>query len=184
MRFATLLGALLAAAAPLSVEAVNNMVFAHYMLGDPGADVWAATIKAAKAAGIDGFALNAASTYDDAPQALTEAYAAAEAAGGFNMFISFDMGASTFDVNTVASWINAHKNSSAQLMIKDKPFVSTFEGCTFATNGEWSSVEQQTGALYLMPSFSYCGDVATTSKMLSSIDGACESPRACLYAQA
>jgi len=170
MRFAALIAGALLSLAP-SVLAVDKLVFAHYMLGEPGADVWATTIANAQAAGIDAFALNAASTYGDASNAISQAYTAAEKAG-FKMFISFDMGASTFDVNTVASWINAHKDSSAQLEVDGKPFVSTFEGCDFHTGGSWNSVKSSTGDLYLVPSFSYCGDASAVSSALSYIDGA------------
>lgn len=51
---------------------------------------WATDIALAKAAGIDGFALNMGSDYWQ-PARVADAYAAAAAAGGFTVFLSLDM---------------------------------------------------------------------------------------------
>ena len=53
-------------------------------------DVWEHDVRTAKAAGIDGFALNIGPQDHHTDEQLTLAYQAAERVGGFVMFISFE----------------------------------------------------------------------------------------------
>lgn len=82
----------------------------------------------AKAAGIDAFALNIGPDVTNAQ--LGFAYASA-AKIGIKVFISFDFNDGLFsisDPNAVGERIKAFKDNPAQLIVDDKPFVSTFAG--------------------------------------------------------
>jgi len=149
---------------------------------------WSSDISLAQAAGIDGFALNAGPSDSYGEEQVALAYAAAEGTG-FVMFISFDMVCfftqhyrlpsdrlqccGSWTVDQVAAWINATKDSSAQLKVDGKPFVSTFEGPSFASS--WASVIAQTGEIFLVPDWTSLGP-AGLSQHLSKIFGACEFP--------
>jgi hypothetical protein len=148
-------------------------VFAHYMVGNTYGQTttkWTTDITAAKNVGIDGFALNIGTDdYTDAQLAL--AYEVAETVG-FDLFISFDMQASSWDATTVSGYINLYKNSSAQFKVNDLPFVSTFEGPSWASN--WATVRSSTGGIYLVPDWASLGATQVGAQK-SLIDGACES---------
>ncbi|KAJ9165719.1 Glycoside hydrolase [Coniochaeta hoffmannii] len=145
---------------------MSRQVFAHYMVGicdGQTQDQWAHEIQTAKAAGIDGFALNIGpSDYWTQPQ-LHNAYAAAEQVGGFVLFISFDMAAGNWSVQQVVDLVNTYKNSRAQLKVDGKPFVSTFEGPGWADN--WNAVRQQTGGIFLVPDWSSLGAHGVAGKL-------------------
>lgn len=82
----------------------------------------------AKAAGIDAFALNFGP--DVADTILEYAYDSAERVG-IKVFFSFDFNSglySTGDPATVGDRIKAFKDKPAQLVVDNKPFVSTFAG--------------------------------------------------------
>ncbi|KAI5798143.1 glycoside hydrolase [Pyronema domesticum] len=158
----------------LSTAMASNerKVFAHYMVcltyGQTASD-WALDISTAKAAGIDGFALNAGPNDSFGDQQLDLAYKAAEAAG-FKVFVSFDMGCcGAWDINKVVRWINAYKGSTAQYKVNNVPFVSTFEGPTWAD--QWANVRSQTGGIYLVPDWSSLGPNGIAGQ-LGKIDGA------------
>ncbi|KAA8903854.1 glycoside hydrolase [Sphaerosporella brunnea] len=166
--------ALLAVAPRLNqVLAADRKVFAHYMVGltsGQTADQWASDIAAAKAAGIDGFALNSGPSDSYTLTQLTLAYNAAAAAGNFVMFISFDMACcGAWPVDQVSSFINSYKDHSAQYKVDGKPFVSTFEGPSFADS--WASVKAATGPIYLVPDWSSLGP-SGVAQHLNIIDGA------------
>ncbi|KAL0633373.1 hypothetical protein Q9L58_007747 [Maublancomyces gigas] len=146
-------------------------VFAHYMLGVTNGQVladWNRDITLAKAAKIDGFAINAGPNDAWSVAQLNLAYQSAEA-NAFKLFISFDMlCCGTWPVSQVADFINAHKNSPAQFKVNNQPFVSTFEGTNFVS--QWTQVEQSTGALFLVPSWTSMGP-QTFQSNLNAVDG-------------
>ena len=130
---------------------------------------WQKDISAAKASSVDGFALNIGPNDAWTQTQLQLAYSAAEAAGGFSMFISFDFAAGSWSVDYVASLINQFKGSSAQMKENGATFVSTFEGPYWSDS--WSAVRQQTGGIFLVPTWSSIGAAGVGSK-IGLIDGA------------
>jgi hypothetical protein len=151
----------------------SKMVFAHYMVGITSGQTsaqWATDIKDAIGAGIDGFALNIASIDSYTDTQLGLAYDAA-ASTNFKLFLSFDMAASSWTIDQVVSKINTYKGKTAQLKIDNKPFVSTFEGPSWADN--WAAVRSSTGGIYLVPDWASLGAAGVGSKK-SLIDGACK----------
>jgi hypothetical protein len=129
---------------------------------------WESDIEQAKTAHIDGFALNIApyDTFTDA--ALQKAYAAAESAGNFSLFLSFDyLSEGPWDLQQVITTTNTYKNSPAQFVYQGKPFVSTFEG----TNNlfDWPAIIAGTGC-FAVPSWTSLGP-AGLSPVLDFIDG-------------
>ena len=114
-------------------------VYAHHMVGNTypyGKADWANDISIAKAAGIDGFALNMGSDWWQTAR-VADAYAAAAEAGDFTMFLSLDMTAmacgSVVDAATLVALVNTFAKSSAQTLHNGKVLVSTFSGenCAF-----------------------------------------------------
>ncbi|KAK3401772.1 glycoside hydrolase [Sordaria brevicollis] len=148
-----------------------KMVFAHYMLGltvNHTAKDWDDEIRAAKECGIDGFALNTGPQDHWLNEQLALAYQAAERAGGFVLFISFDF-AFDWPVQQVIDLINRFKYSPAQCIVDGRPFVSTFEGPQWADN--WPLVRQATGDIFLVPDWASLGPHGVAQK-LAYIDGA------------
>ncbi|KAL1412022.1 hypothetical protein Q8F55_003019 [Vanrija albida] len=128
---------------PTEVPRSNSAhyVWAHHMVGltyNYSPSDWSGDVSAAKAYGIDGFALNMGSDYWG-PAQVDSAYAAAEAQGGFKLFLSFDMTSmscgSSADATTLVNLVKAHASSSAQALVNGKVLVSTFAGssCTFGS---------------------------------------------------
>lgn len=76
-----------------------------------------------------------------------------------------------WDINKVVRWINAYKGSTAQYKVNNVPFVSTFEGPTWAD--QWANVRSQTGGIYLVPDWSSLGPNGIAGQ-LGKIDGACK----------
>ncbi|KAK3316639.1 glycoside hydrolase [Apodospora peruviana] len=153
-------------------KSADRKVFAHYMVGitfGQALDVWVHDINTAKQAGIDGFALNIGPSDTHTNEQLQQAYQAAEQAGDFVLFLSFDMACGEWEVNQVADLINHYSNSSAQMVVDGKPFVSTFEGPAWAEN--WNAVREQTGGIFLVPDWSSIGPYGVGEK-LDIIDGA------------
>lgn len=173
----------------------NRKVFAHYLvricafsarvtnpiltsvqvgltLGHSKAQ-WEADICAARQAGIDGFAMNIGPQDPWTKDQLRLAYTAANdvAPGGFGLFISFDMAAGEWKISQVISLINEFKALPAQYEVDGLPLVSTFEGAQWA--GNWDSVRQVTGGIFLVPSWTSIGPHGVFDK-LDVIDGACE----------
>lgn len=118
-----------------------HYVWAHHMVGltySYTQSDWSADVSTAKGYGIDGFALNMGSDYWG-PAQVDSAYAAAEAQGGFKLFLSFDMTSmscgSTADATTLVNLVKAHASSPAQALVNGKVLVSTFAGssCTFGS---------------------------------------------------
>lgn len=130
---------------------------------------WASDLAMAKAAMIDGFAMNIAAGDPNTDRVLAAGYAAAELAGGFKMFLSFDylsMGA--WDAGQVINKINQYKYSSAQFNYRGKPLVSTFEGVGNA--GDWTGIKGATGCFFV-PDWSSLGPEGFASH-LNTADGA------------
>ncbi|CAF0948894.1 unnamed protein product [Rotaria sp. Silwood1] len=107
----------------------NKKVFAHYMVGfayPSDQNFFDGQIKRAKAAGIDGFALNVG--IDDwQPDRVAKALAAAQNNGDFTMFISFDMSSLTFN-NGVLSRFHFAASHPNYFKVNGRPFYSTFAG--------------------------------------------------------
>ncbi|KAJ9123152.1 hypothetical protein QFC22_001345 [Naganishia vaughanmartiniae] len=146
----TATGAVVAGATKIPSSSAAHEVYAHHMVGNTypySQNDWATDVKLAKAASIDGFALNMGSDWWQ-PARVTDAYAAAEAAGGFTMFLSLDMTSlscsSYTDGIVLANLVKAHASSSAQAMWNGKVLVSTFSGenCYFgqgSVNDGWNN---------------------------------------------
>lgn len=142
---------------------------------DQAPSQWDKDISEAKSAGIDGFALNIGTdTYTD--EQLGLAYNAAAAAGGFQLFLSFDMAASSWSVDQVVSLINTYKDNANQHKVDGLPFVSTFEGPNWEG---WDTVRASTGGIFLVPDWSSLGPAGVTAR-LDTIDGACKKDSAVL----
>ncbi|KAK4153837.1 glycoside hydrolase [Chaetomidium leptoderma] len=150
----------------------GRKVFAHYMVGvtcDQTPEQWAHDITCAKAAGIDGFALNIGPSDHWTSTQLEHAYRVAEHFGGFTLFVSFDMAAGCWSVPQVVGVINRFKGSPAQMMVDGRPLVSTFEGPDWAPN--WPVVRNETGDICLIPDWSSLGPHGVGQR-LDLIDGA------------
>ena len=127
---------------------------------------WISDIKAAQAAGIDGFALNIGNDAYTGQQ-LSNAFSAAEAVGSFQMFLSFDYGAypnwQTADVQRLTTQYGV---SSAYFQYYGKPVVSTFEGPD-ASGTDWNVIGAQ---FSLIPSWTSLGP--SFSSRLGQVAGA------------
>jgi len=132
-------------------------------------DDWTADIQAAKAASIDGFALNIANDpYTET--SLTNAYTAAQDEGDFSLFLSFDYGNYPgWTTEEVIGNISAYSSYSSQFRYGDNngPLVSTFEGPDSAT--DWTAVKASTGCFFMPDWTSVQGNFAN---YLSQVDGA------------
>lgn len=130
---------------------------------------WASDIAAAKGAKIDGFAMNIAAGDPNTDKVLSAAYSAAELAGGFKMFLSFDylsMGA--WSAGQAINKINRYKSSSSQFYYQGKPLVSTFEGV--GNIGDWAGIKAATGCFFI-PDWTSLGPAGFASH-LGIADGA------------
>lgn len=150
----------------------DKYVFAHFLAGN-GAHMapadWASDIAMAKAAKIDGFAMNIAAGDPNTDKVLAAAYSAAEIAGGFKMFLSFDyLSVGAWDATQAISKINQYKSSSAQFNYKGKPLVSTFEGV--GNIGDWPAIKRATNCFFI-PDWSSLGPAGFASH-LDIADGA------------
>ncbi|KAK5991477.1 Mutanase [Cladobotryum mycophilum] len=109
----------------------SSLVFCHFMIGIVGGrggpGDYDADMKAAKAAGIDAFALNVGvDPYTDTQ--LGYAYDSA-ANNGMKVFISFDFNwYHTGDAGKVAQMIQTYGSKPAQLKVDGKIFASSFAG--------------------------------------------------------
>jgi glucan endo-1,3-alpha-glucosidase len=153
----------------------SRQVFAHYMLGltsQQGEFQWRKDMEEAKAAGIEGFALNMADEATDPWNAeqLALAYDVADDIG-FGLFLSFDQAVSDFTIDEVIRWINEFKDRNSQVKVNGSPLVSTFEGPGWADN--WAAVREGTGGIYLVPDWESVGPEGV-GKQKDKIDGACK----------
>ncbi|KAJ4364473.1 hypothetical protein N0V83_009067 [Neocucurbitaria cava] len=157
----TLAIGLLAALSPASLaqpieerQATDRYVFAHYMMGivqhRTSSDEFDQEFGLAKAAGIDAFALNFGPDVSDT--ILGYAYDSADRVG-IKVFFSFDFNSglySTSDPATVGNRIKAFKDKPAQLIVDNKPFVSTFAGPGL----DVAAVESAAGAdIFFLPNW-------------------------------
>ncbi|KZV70584.1 glycoside hydrolase family 71 protein [Peniophora sp. CONT] len=173
------------AAPQVEPRADTKYVFAHHIVGNTAPytqATWTNDINLAKNSGIDGFALNVGSADYEIAQ-VKNAYAAAEAVGGFKLFISADMTAnpcaSAADAVPLRNWVTTYYNHPAQFIYNGKVYFSTFLGndCMFGQSSVvagWTNEfkNQLTGAqaVYFVPFFSV--DPATFSNYAGLIDGA------------
>lgn len=171
----TLILALAAMLVQARIRPVNctNEVFAHLIIGNTYSYTqqdFSDNIQAASDAGIDGFALDIATPAIAAHtnQSLDYVYAAAESfSKPFKLFLSFDYGAvPDWDPSLVIEYINTYKTSSAQFYYNGKPFVSTFEGPSHAS--DWTNIKSQTNAFFI-PDYSSLGAAAAASTV--NVDG-------------
>jgi glucan endo-1,3-alpha-glucosidase len=81
------------------------------------------------------------------------------------------MAAGNWAVLQVVHLINEFKHSTAQMAVDGKPFVSTFEGPSWAEH--WSKVHAQTGGIYFVPDWSSLGPHGVGHRR-DIIDGACK----------
>ena len=132
-------------------------------------DEWVSDIQNAKAARIDGFALNIAPQDSHTDEVLKKAYTAASTVGDFTLFLSFDyLSGGPWPLNRVISTINAYKDSPAQFKYEGKPVVSTFEGV--GNIHDWPAIKGATGC-FLIPSWTSLGPEGIKG-VLDIVDGA------------
>ncbi|KAI9731806.1 MAG: hypothetical protein M1834_004595 [Cirrosporium novae-zelandiae] len=147
----------------------TKTVFAHMIVGNTASmayNDWKNDITLAKAAGIDGFALNIGGDPYTAGS-LVNAYTAAIEVGEFKMFISFDYAAHTFSQSDAITIINTYNFYSSQYRVSGKPLVSTFEGP--ANQGDWATIRASTNCFFI-PDWSSIGP--TPAYPVSLVDGA------------
>lgn len=122
----------------------EHKVWAHFMVGFTYAYTahnWDVDIAAAKAAGIDGFALNMGRDPWQ-PAQVRMAYDAAKRAGDFEMFLSFDMNSlqctTAENATTLVEHVKSFASDAAQAKWDGKVLVSTFAGqqCSFGRSNE------------------------------------------------
>ncbi|KAK0616829.1 glycoside hydrolase [Immersiella caudata] len=156
----------------LGLHSGGRKVFAHYMVGltlGQSPEQWKHDVVTAKEVGIDGFALNIGPSDPWTREQLDMAYQVTGEVGDFVLFISFDMAVGEWPVSQVIDLINRYKSSKAQMLVDGDPFVSTFEGPSWADN--WNTVREETGGIFLVPDWSSIGPYGVGEK-LDLIDGA------------
>ncbi|MCJ1313030.1 hypothetical protein MMC25_006706 [Agyrium rufum] len=155
-----------------ALQAQAKAVFAHFIVGNAATSTssdWAEDIALASAAGIDGFALNIASGDSSNGNSLDNAYNAADAAGNFSLFLSFDYASQgAWGSSAVSSLISKYSSRSSQFKVDGKPMVSTFEGTDNA--GDWAGIKSSTNAFF-MPDWTSLGPQGFTQH-LDTVDGA------------
>lgn len=155
----------------VAAQSQPKSVFAHFMVGNAASmtpEQWAFDILEAQKAHIDGFALNIGQqdSYTDA--VLENAYNAADAAGNFFLFLSFDYASGgAWPADRVISTINKFKDRASQFLYDGRPLVSTFEGPGNAA--DWPGIKSATGC-FAMPSWTSLGPSGIES-VLNDIDG-------------
>lgn len=133
---------------------------------------WTTDISKAKAAGIDGFALNIASQTTYTTSQLDNAYNAADQQG-FKLFLSFDYAAQgPWSASIVVSTINTYAAKPAQFKVFNKAMVSTFEGPGNAA--DWTSIKSQT-SIFFLPDWTSVGPDAYRNSYAQYTDGFCLS---------
>ncbi|WRT64077.1 uncharacterized protein IL334_001005 [Kwoniella shivajii] len=122
--------------APASSE--SHYVWAHHMVGNTypyTQSNWASDISAAKAAGIDGFALNMGSDSWQVDR-ISDAFSAA-GSSGFKLFLSLDMTVlpcGSGDASNLVNLVKKFAGLSAQATHNGKVLVSTFAGSDCGLN--------------------------------------------------
>lgn len=162
------------ALATLATQAEAKNVFAHFIVGNAiGNNVladWTADITAAKAAHIDGFALNIASGQTNATvDTLKCAFSAANTAGDFKLFFSFDFNANPTEAwaaGDISSLLTTFATNGAYFTYNGKPMVSTFEGP--ASSSIWPAIKTQFN-LFFIPDWS--SENLTTAVATGVVDG-------------
>ncbi|KAH8834210.1 glycoside hydrolase [Flagelloscypha sp. PMI_526] len=154
-------------------------VFAHYMVGSLGSVSQAQSdVTAAKAMGINAFALNVQdATASWSTTAIGYLFQAAQS-GDFKLFFSFDMAT----LGDPASWLplfRQYQSNSAYYYHNNRPFVSTFWGGNRGPDywqGQFKAVLANEGINpFFVPDFDDWGNVAYTSTFWSAfpvVDGA------------
>lgn len=128
---------------------------------------WENDIRLAKAAGIDGFALNMANNETTTTTSLPKAFAAANVVGGFKMVFSFDYaGNGPWPKQVVIDLLLQYKDSGAYFYHGSQPLASTFEGTENA--GDWKDIKAATKCFF-MPDWSSVG--ARDALALGNADG-------------
>ena len=90
---------------------------------------------------------------------------------GFKLLISFDQGCCTWNVNDVSRIINKYQGRPSYYKVNGKPFVSTFEGPSFAS--QWNTVTKATGEIYLVPDWASVTP-GRFADYFEKVDGACK----------
>ncbi len=79
---------------------------------------------------------------------LNIAYKAANAAGNFSLFLSFDyLSQGSWIADNVTRYINTYKDNPSQYHYNGKPLVSTFEGVD--NKYDWASIKAATGCFFM-----------------------------------
>ncbi|KAK6500921.1 hypothetical protein TWF506_003680 [Arthrobotrys conoides] len=137
----------------------SKIATAHFMLGITGgytAANWQEDINAAKAIGIDAFALNIARVAVDAftPTQLALAYSEAQSLN-FKLYISFDFAwfaPDSSSVSEIVGILQTYAAHPAALKHNNKAVVTTFIGDNFGNN--WNTVRSQVStALEILPNW-------------------------------
>ncbi|KAH7923313.1 glycoside hydrolase family 71 protein [Leucogyrophana mollusca] len=121
----------------------EKIAVAHFIVGNTYGYTqsdWAGDIALAQSKGLDGFALNVG-VDEWQPARVADAFAAASSFTGFKLFLSFDMTSlpctQPDDAAILRQYISSYSKHPNQLLIADKPMVSTFSGekCEFGSPG-------------------------------------------------
>ncbi|CAG8149557.1 unnamed protein product [Penicillium olsonii] len=118
-------------------------VFAHFMVYNSENFTlydWEINIAEAQKAHLDAFALNLAYNYPTNNRSLENAFKAANTLN-FKLLFSFDyVGNGAWPEGDVIAVINRYRDNPAYYQHNGKPFVSTFEGSSNAT--DWTSIKK------------------------------------------
>ncbi|KAJ5968962.1 Glycoside hydrolase family 71 [Penicillium viridicatum] len=115
---------------------------------------WELNIAEAQKAHLDAFALNLAYNYPTNNRSLENAFKAARTLD-FKLFFSFDyVGNGAWPEGDVIAVINKYRDNPAYYQYRGKPFVSTFEGSSNAT--DWSTIKKFADCFFV-PSWSALG---------------------------
>ncbi|KAH8427539.1 glycoside hydrolase family 71 protein [Aspergillus melleus] len=148
-------------------DASNRLVFAHFMVGVVGNRKSAADydddMKRAKALGIDAFALNAGND-DYTNDQLNYAYESA-ANNDMKVFISFDFNSwGTDQASAIGQKVADYAGKPGQLIVDNKPFVSTFVGDGLDVAALRSAAGQE---IYFAPNFQSSTDVSNVDALFN-----------------
>lgn len=134
-----------------ALQTQAKAVFTHFIIGNSASSTpadWNNDINKAKAAGIDGFTLNIAPGVSYTNTEVLNAYQAANAIGGFSLFLSFDyLATGSWASGNVINIINTYAENPSQYRHNNQPFVSTFKG----TNNidDWPGIKVATGCFFI-----------------------------------
>ncbi|KAJ5950412.1 Glycoside hydrolase family 71 [Penicillium vulpinum] len=132
-------------------------VFAHFMVYNSENFTvydWEINIAEAQKAHIDAFALNIAYNFPTNNRSLANAFTAANTLD-FQLLFSFDyVGNGAWPEGEVIGLLRKYGNNKAYYQHKGKPFVSTFEGSSNAT--DWGTIKKYTDCFFV-PGWSALG---------------------------